>query len=65
MIAVPSASEFSDYNVGWLEIGEVYDLHSHLASLLLVAGCAEVVPVPFATAAEVSRRRIRPKKKTR
>jgi len=37
---IPRTEEFAEYTVGHLQLGNIYDLGSRLAELLILSGCA-------------------------
>ena len=42
---LPNDKEFEDYDLTRFRVGEVYEVSPRLASLLVVAGNAETVPI--------------------
>lgn len=48
LIGLPRNGEFDEYDFDWFRIGQVYELKAQLASLLIIAGYAELVPTPGA-----------------
>ena len=42
---LPNAKEFEEYDLTRFRVGEVYEVSPRLASLLVVAGHAETVPM--------------------
>ena len=42
---LPDAKEFEEYDLNRFQVGEVYEVSTRLASLLIVAGHAESVPM--------------------
>lgn len=44
LISLPKDGEFDEYDFDWFRIGQVYELKAQLASLLIIAGYAELLP---------------------
>lgn len=43
LIAMPAAGDFDEFQLEHYHVGQVYAVPSRLASLLILAGCAELV----------------------
>jgi hypothetical protein len=43
MIAMPPAGEFDEFHLEHYHVGQSYTVPARLASLLIIAGCAELV----------------------
>jgi hypothetical protein len=53
--ALPPHGQFEEFDLQRYQPGEVYDIPSQLASLLIIAGYAEVAAPPRSTAADSPR----------
>jgi hypothetical protein len=64
--SLPTDGEFDEFDLRRFRVGEVYDVRTQLASLLIIAGYAQMVSNPSmrAEAADYSRvRRSKPKRR--
>ena len=43
---LPTAGEFDEFELGYLHVGQSYVIPSHLASMLILSGIAELVDPP-------------------
>ncbi len=61
---LPVPGEFDEFNLAYFRVGQTYSIPSHLASLLILAGYAELVDnrAPRAEAADFAQPRF-PKRK--
>jgi hypothetical protein len=51
LVRAPSSPEFDEYDVRTLRVGEVHDISTRLATLLIISGDAEPVVGPWDRAA--------------
>jgi hypothetical protein len=63
--SLPTDGEFDEFDLRRFHVGEVYDVRTRLASLLIIAGYAQVVSSPSMRAEAADHSHVRLPKSTR